>query len=286
MKQIIPQSVHKIQQAFWRHSDYPHIEIRTTRDSHQAYKTHTHAEISIGLIEQGQTALQCPQSELILSQDDIVLLPPGLPHACNPLPGTTRSYQMIYIQTAWAMAILSRVHHRPVLALHPHAVQLVNPELAATLRKTSTALQRNPDIADQTVFDRCVIQILCAAAPTWDNRPPSPLSQFVKTELLASLTAPPALAELACKAGCTVETLIRNFRRDYGMTPKAFLNNVRVETAKSFLRLGWSLVATALEVGFSDQSQFHKAFVTYTASTPGQYQSASISDKTATIIQP
>lgn len=68
------------------------------------------------------------------------------------------------------------------------------------------------------------------------------------------------------------ETLIRAFRRAFHTTPRAFVNNVRIERAKEKLRAGSRIADVAADLGFSDQAQLHRTFVSFTASTPGQYR--------------
>jgi Helix-turn-helix domain/AraC-like ligand binding domain len=53
-----------------------------------------------------------------------------------------------------------------------------------------------------------------------------------------------------------------------------FMNNARIEHSKALLRSRESIVDTAIDIGFFDQSQFHKAFVNFTAATPRQHQKA------------
>uniref|UniRef100_UPI0034578CB3 helix-turn-helix domain-containing protein n=1 Tax=uncultured Vibrio sp. TaxID=114054 RepID=UPI0034578CB3 len=50
---------------------------------------------------------------------------------------------------------------------------------------------------------------------------------------------------------------------------KSFLSNYRVEKAKVLLKGGMEITDVANELGFFDQSQLHRTFVSYTASTPG-----------------
>ncbi|WP_245868824.1 helix-turn-helix transcriptional regulator, partial [Vibrio fujianensis] len=94
----------------------------------------------------------------------------------------------------------------------------------------------------------------------------------LRNRLLQDITCPPSLEAVSKELGRSKETLIRIFKRHLGITPKSFLNNSRVAKAKILLKRGMSIVDVAAEVGFSDQSQFHRTFVNYTASTPRQYQ--------------
>ena len=47
---------------------------------------------------------------------------------------------------------------------------------------------------------------------------------------------------------------------------------MKINQSKKLLKEGMSLVSTALECGFYDQSHFHRNFVKYTAITPKEYQ--------------
>jgi len=56
------------------------------------------------------------------------------------------------------------------------------------------------------------------------------------------------------------------------LTPHSYLLNVKINRAKEFLKNGYSIVDTALECGFFDQSRFHKNFVKIVATTPKEYR--------------
>nr|WP_321461635.1 helix-turn-helix transcriptional regulator [uncultured Vibrio sp.] len=89
---------------------------------------------------------------------------------------------------------------------------------------------------------------------------------------MQDIACAPSLDAVSKEFGRSKETLIRIFKKHLGITPKSFVNNSRVEKAKILLKRGMSIVDVAAEVGFSDQSQLHRTFVNYTASTPRQYQ--------------
>jgi AraC-like DNA-binding protein len=120
--------------------------------------------------------------------------------------------------------------------------------------------------------------LLTAAIDT--NCPATPLprrgqlAERIKQALLDSIETPATLDELARAFGCRKETLIRVFRRAFHITPHAFVNNARIERAKRRLKMGEKIAHVAADLGFSDQAQLHRTFVSYTASTPGQYRRA------------
>jgi AraC-like DNA-binding protein len=65
--------------------------------------------------------------------------------------------------------------------------------------------------------------------------------------------------------------LIRLFQKHIGLTPYAYLTQVRIEKSRRLLRRGESVVQVALEVGFADQAHFTKRFKQITGTTPGLY---------------
>jgi AraC-like DNA-binding protein len=65
--------------------------------------------------------------------------------------------------------------------------------------------------------------------------------------------------------------LMRTFRRDVGLSPHAYLTQIRVEAAKKLLSEGASIVDVASDIGFTDQSHFTRHFKRITGVTPGQY---------------
>ncbi len=65
--------------------------------------------------------------------------------------------------------------------------------------------------------------------------------------------------------------LMRTFRRDVGLSPHAYLTQIRIEVAKRLLSEGASIMDVASDIGFTDQSHFTCHFKRITGVTPGQY---------------
>ena len=66
--------------------------------------------------------------------------------------------------------------------------------------------------------------------------------------------------------------IIRLFKSEMNMTPHAYLLNLKINKSKELLRKNHSIVDTALECGFFDQSHFHKNFLKIVACTPNEYK--------------
>ncbi len=83
-----------------------------------------------------------------------------------------------------------------------------------------------------------------------------------------------SLRELSSCAGLSPFHFLRVFLRKTGLTPHAYLNQIRVREAKRRLSRGMSCAQVSLECGFCDQSHLARVFKRSTGVTPGQYQSA------------
>ena len=66
--------------------------------------------------------------------------------------------------------------------------------------------------------------------------------------------------------------LSRLFREQLGLPPHTYLNQIRVNRAKSLLNTGLSPTEVAHAVGFADQSHLTKAFKRVVGVPPGQYR--------------
>ena len=231
----------------------PGIELRSTWQSRQAYKTHSHAQLSIGAIVEGQTRCVCNGETWLLSPGDLIVIPAHVPHSCNPVDGQPRSYHMLYIETDFQPA----------------------PQIVRSESLFRHYLQAIENLSSH------VVETLLAALPAGPVQPVTlrPTSQQLRETLLENLVAPPSLDALAHRFSLRKETLIRTFKQDTGLTPVTFLNSARIEFAKTRLRAGADIADVGYQSGFADQSHFHRTFVSYTAATPRQYATGrSISD--------
>jgi len=82
------------------------------------------------------------------------------------------------------------------------------------------------------------------------------------------------LRQLAEHAGLSPYYFLRTFRAAIGMTPHAYLNQIRVVAAKRKLAEGASPAEAALACGFCDQSHMTRQFKRTACVTPGDYQGA------------
>ncbi len=84
--------------------------------------------------------------------------------------------------------------------------------------------------------------------------------------------AQPEVETIAHAAGVTPDELHHLFRRWAGLTPKAFLQALTIDHARSLLRDSASVLDAAYEVGLSGPGRLHDLFVTHEAMSPGEWK--------------
>ena len=83
----------------------------------------------------------------------------------------------------------------------------------------------------------------------------------------------PSLDDIAVHVGLSTTHVHHLFRRWCGLTPKAFLQALTLDSAKALLADAASVLDAAYEVGLSGPGRLHDLFVTHEAMTPGDYKS-------------
>jgi len=102
--------------------------------------------------------------------------------------------------------------------------------------------------------------------------PSDALVEAAAAFIRSDFSRPIGLAEIASHCGITVRTLLRHFRLSGNLTPGAYLQSVRIDSARRLLATGRSPVKeAALLSGYRDSVSFSRAFRSLTGLAPGDY---------------
>jgi AraC family transcriptional regulator of adaptative response/methylated-DNA-[protein]-cysteine methyltransferase len=82
----------------------------------------------------------------------------------------------------------------------------------------------------------------------------------------------PEIEQIAEAAGVTPTELHHLFRRWAGLTPKAFLQALTLDSARNLLRDSASVLDASYEVGLSGPGRLHDLFVTHESMSPGEWK--------------
>lgn len=78
-----------------------------------------------------------------------------------------------------------------------------------------------------------------------------------------------SIARVAARLGVSNEHLSRQFRRDFGMSPRAYLHQLRLADAPLELARGEAIADISHDSGYGDLSRFYKQFRKSTGTSPG-----------------
>lgn len=95
----------------------------------------------------------------------------------------------------------------------------------------------------------------------------------VRSLLLADPAASHTLEALAARHNMSVRNFTRSFKRESGLTPIAFINDLRIDHARGFLEgTDLGLAEIAAHCGFGSLENFRRSFVRRLALTPLEYR--------------
>jgi AraC-like DNA-binding protein len=284
---------------FWRNADMPYVELRRVEDGRNvSYAPHSHKQWSIGAITHGISTFQYRDDLYPIKETDLVMMNPDWVHTCNPVDNQPWAYLMMYVDADWLTQLRFEAGlipekcwqdiHQPMITLDQASNQTSNQtlsqkegnnhwyslycEVAGVLISTETDL-----LEKQSCFIDYITTLMSwfSDAPQADlDKAPAPQENLnaVAEFLDQSLATMPTLENLTTLANCSEGHLIRSFRRQYGLTPHAYLLNRRIQKSRELLQQGMELVDVAQQLAFSDQAHFQRTFKKLTATTPGQYQ--------------
>ncbi len=263
------QPVHR----FWRSKTMPFVESRIANDSAACYAPHAHTSLSLGAVDGGRSLLSHGGRDQPLSRGDVVLIPAGEVHACNPENDGRWSYQMLYLDPDWVSRVVGEMGTLDAQVLNRLPEHAASQQLHGQLTQLNAFLFGTAPEQDKEAALLLFVGDLFGAAPT-QLHPTSPDTTRLKA-VAAMITArcaePIPLDELAAAACMSRYHFIRSFKRATGLTPHAWQLDQRIQRARSLLDQGMRLAEAAIALGFADQSHFQRAFKQRVAATPGDY---------------
>src|SRR5699024_5384467 len=100
---------------FCRRAGLPGLEARRSCRENTCYRPHAHDSFSIGAVDTGSSVLTGPlDGKTRLEPGDVIVIPAGQVHACNPDHGQWR-YQMIHVDQDWATRLMPGRISSPLL---------------------------------------------------------------------------------------------------------------------------------------------------------------------------
>ncbi|PHR24465.1 MAG: hypothetical protein COA36_15610 [Desulfotalea sp.] len=259
---------------YYKNSPLPGLKALSCANDF-AFDKHIHSGHVLWLNSKGGEIFTLQQTATLLQPGSISIIEPGVVHSNRPATANRRHLRSLYLEqdffqyletlvtgtTTQEYELATRVfdnrmYWRGALTLHEAIISGQDRLLIEEL-----TLSFFPQIGAEQFAD-------LNTAARYDHRIVT-LIEFMVAHIATDLS----LQILATIAGCTSYHVIRLFKNAVGMSPHAYLIQIRLERARQLIDRGESIADAALTSGFSDQSHLSRRFKKRYGITPGTYAS-------------
>lgn len=267
MESIVPTS----RMRSWTMPEIPHLECFRAVGFVHGYPRHSHSTWAIGVVEQGIAGIWHRGVIERIGPGELLAVNPGAVHTGYPLRKSGISHSTLYLGDELVKDVLLGSAALPAFP----QISIQDSDLASRLRSLCRSLELGDPCLE--VETNLFSDLSCMFA----RHARISVRQQIGTEprhialiqeyLRANLCRNVALSELAGITGLSKAYVIRSFRRIVGMPPYEWLLQMRIERARKSLQKGHPISDLAIELGFADQSHFHRRFKRVTGMTPASY---------------
>lgn len=262
---------------YWQHGAVEGVDLLRARFVTHRYGRHTHETYTFGLIEAGVEEFDYGGTLQRAGPGGVALLNPDMVHTGQAGTPDGWTYRVLYPEVSVVTGIAAELGWQRGTPWFPETV-LYDPATAALLRTAHQAAEHGDQLVSSSLLTAALTRLLRAhAAPqpagTREPARAAPASVRAVRDLLPErLADAPSLAELAGLTGLSQFALLRAFRRETGMPPHAYLNQLRVRRARLLLDSGLAPADVAAQTGFADQAHLTRHFKRVVGVPPAAYQ--------------
>lgn len=268
---------HEDRARIWRHAGLQGVELFQGAYHKYQFAKHFHRVPAIGVVDRGSMKTYCRRGHHLLGTGTVLLLNPGEIHAPAPAGSSGWSFRMFYLEEKLFSSVSSN------FAMHDLRFQqpfVQDRELASRLFQLHLELEENGDALHfesrlVSIFSRLAERHAEIVSHSPGQKSDKGKIDYVRQYLEANYNKNLRLTELAELSSFSASHFLRAFTETVGLTPHAYLTQLRIEFATCLLRAGTPLVEVAYLAGFTDQSHFTKKFKRILGVTPGQYSLSS-----------
>lgn len=259
---------------YWRDPRVPGLSCLVADFTSHDYAPHSHEAFVVAVTEVGGAEFKSRGRSDEAKTSTLLVFNPDEPHSGRMGWSERWRYRGLYL-TPSAIETLN-----PALGLEATAYFCRNTFHDADLIEAFLELHRVLDDGNDPFEERelllrsfgALIRRHAAGKPSLslpgrDANKATHVREIMRERHMAELT----LEELGAMVGLTPFQLIALFKRTTGLTPHAYLTQLRLKTAIASLGRGTSIAAAALDAGFYDQSALTRHFKRSYGITPLQW---------------
>ncbi len=261
----------------WRVPDLTGLELMHATYLTHSFARHSHEGFAVGVIEQGALAFDYRGQSLIASPGMINLANPDEAHTGRAAAETGWTYRMFYLDAELLRKAASEIAGRPENIPFFQAGVLHDHDLACMIRQLHFSLEKGE--ASRLEQESRLLRMLVCLILRHADAPPilratgreQGAVKRAKDYIQAYFDENISVEQIARAAYLSPFHFIRVFHKETGLTPHAYLTQLRIRQARALLSRGCPVAAVAYQTGFADQSHLTRHFKRIVGIPPGQY---------------
>ncbi len=246
------------------------------------FGSHMHKCYEFLHIVSGELIYMVENTEYLLTAGDMVMTKPSEFHSFSFTKECEYQREFLHIYPGY-------------FAVHPELIEMLESRPAGTLNRISAELMQKYGIDDIfcNMRDSCadtfpetdslmyayaaeLVLILNRVMREENIKPQEGIinekADSIRLYIDCHYTENLNLDDIAAAFFLSTGYMLRLFKKETGMTPKAYLNMRRVTHAKNLIMQGRRATSIYSECGFNDYSSFYRSFVKYTNMTPEEFK--------------
>lgn len=260
--------------------EMPGVQLLRASFRARTFPRHSHEGYGVGVIEQGALGFYYRGENVVAPSGRINTVNPDEVHTGQAAVEQGWTYRMFYFSADFLQRMSQDIYGRPVPLPFFTAGVIDDPELARLIQQAHGQLcdQKVARLEKESITLAMFSRLLARhtyAPPALDRAGNEQTSIRRVIEYLDAHCAEDisvgTLAGIAC---LSPYHFIRVFSRHTGLTPHAWLMQLRARKAWELLRLGLPIADVAAQTGFADQSHLTKTFKRILGYTPGQLRNS------------
>lgn len=264
---------------FWHNTN---LDLRLMQAYHidYAYPPHAHDGYVVCLVEYGIQSFTLKGSKYYTPPSGLILINPDMVHTGEAASEHGFQMRSLYPSLQHMGQVLEGITGQAGQLPYFRDVRIDDREATGRVYRSHqmmTEIDIDPLTVEISFFETLAFLIERYA----EKRPAQALFgnerravQIVKRYIEQHYAEQISLDDLAAHVALSPYHLLRVFRRDVGMPPHAYLQDVRIRRAMGLIESGTPLAEVAFAVGFSSQSHMTRRFKQVTGVTPGFYRGA------------
>ncbi len=253
------------------------LSASSTAYRHHRFPRHFHDHYSIILIEEGINEGFTEKVKYKVQAGGIIVINPGELHAGNSFENAYHQFKSLRVEADFLNTLYRKNHFIQKGDIYFQNHPIHQPALASQFRKIYAQLvNKSSKLQLSTTINQFFISLVKdysnqAFAFNLESKN-SPALERAKAFIQAHYQDNISLDDLSQHAYLSRFYLIRQFKKQYGLSPFAYLRNLRIEKAKQLLRGHFSISEIAHEVGFFDHSHFIRHFKKIEGTLPSNFR--------------